>query len=148
MAGMTVLEGSSSLPTAISPFSPLLAKVITVSIHVNRMARQLERNTGKYPTGGSQTATVRCCRSQVIGILSMASVKLFSAHLHTIIMYCFQIKLCNSEKDNLEKRHENGEDRRGKTHKQAHTQNSPSSYCTCSHNYSVCINEYKDTEKR
>jgi hypothetical protein len=49
MAGMTVLEATSSLPTAISPFSLLLAKVITVSIHVNRMARQLERNTRKYP---------------------------------------------------------------------------------------------------
>jgi hypothetical protein len=79
----------SSLPIAVFPFSYLLGNIIAVNTHVNRIARQMERNIGKYPAGGSQTARGRCHRSQVIGILSMASVELFSPHLHTVTMFCF-----------------------------------------------------------
>jgi hypothetical protein len=51
-----VLEASSSYTTAVFHSSPLLEKVITTNIRVKRMVRYLEKNTGKYPAGGSQTA--------------------------------------------------------------------------------------------
>jgi hypothetical protein len=92
--------------------------VITVNIYVNTMARQLERNTGKYPAGGSQTARRRCQRSQVIRILCMASVKLFLSYLQTVVMFTIKIWLFSSGKcKSLRESREEGEQKRTITHK-------------------------------
>jgi hypothetical protein len=64
MVGTTALEASLFLTSAAFPSSSLWRKlnipnrvipatVIIINIPVNKIARQLERNTGKYTVGGS-----------------------------------------------------------------------------------------------
>jgi hypothetical protein len=50
-------------------------KVMTTNIHVNKMARQMEGNTGKYTGGGSVTAGGRCGWCQSTGLLSAVSAQ-------------------------------------------------------------------------
>jgi hypothetical protein len=65
-----------------------LPKVITTNIDVNRMARQLEGNTGKYNSGEKGTAGGKCGRGSIQESSLYAISMVYYGISNAEVMYC------------------------------------------------------------